>query len=123
MTQQNPICPKCKSVHAYPDGSLWTCPECFHEWNPEASASDDSDSDGEAGSSAKFLDVNGVQLENGDSVTTVKDLQLGKNTLKSGTKVKNIRLLDNPVNDHDISCKVDGHGSIYLKCSVVKKVK
>jgi protein PhnA len=120
MTQENPVCPKCNSVHAYPDGSLWTCPECFHEWNPEAAEAADSES---GGSTAKFLDVNGVQLENGDSVTTVKDLQLGKNTLKSGTKVKNIRLLDIPVNEHDISCKVDGHGSIYLKCSVVKKVK
>jgi len=42
-------------------------------------------------------------------------------TIKAGTKVKNIRLLDTPVNGHDISCKVDGHGSMYLKCSVVKK--
>jgi protein PhnA len=123
MTQQNPACPKCNSAHAYPDGSGFTCPECFHEWAPKESDEVDSDESGENESSAKFLDVNGVQLENGDSVTTTKDLQLGKSTLKSGTKVKNIRLLDIPVNEHDISCKVDGHGSIYLKCSVVKKVK
>ena len=60
-------------------------------------------------------------LKDGDSVTVAKDLKAGKGTIKAGTKVKNIRLLDEPVNGHDISCKVDGHGSMYLKCSVVKK--
>ena len=38
-----------------------------------------------------------------------------------GTKVKSISLLDDPVNGHDISCKIDGFGCIYLKCSVVWK--
>lgn len=70
---------------------------------------------------APFLDANGVQLQTGDSVTVIKDLKVGKAVIKSGTKVRNIRLLDEPVNDHDISCKIDGHGSMYLKCSVVKK--
>lgn len=70
-----------------------------------------------------FVDANGVPLENGDTVSVVKDLKLGKDTLKSGTKVKNIRLLDEPVDGHDISCKVPGFGSLYLKCSVVKKVQ
>lgn len=106
-------CPKCQSQYSYQDGSLWICPECFHEWSSEASEQSSDDN--------RFLDVNGNELQDGDSVTTVKDLKLGKNTLKAGTKVKGIRLLDDPVNGHDISCKVDGHGSIYLKCSVVKK--
>lgn len=70
-----------------------------------------------------YLDANGVQLQSGDTVSTIKDLKVGKDTIKSGTKVKNIRLLDDPVDGHDISCKVPGYGSMYLKCSVVKKVK
>lgn len=91
------------------------CPECFHEWSLEAL---DEESEQEA---PKFLDSNGAQLQDGDSVTVVKDLKAGKSVIKSGTKVRNIRLLDDPVNGHDISCKIDGHGSMYLKCSVVKK--
>lgn len=62
-------------------------------------------------------------MSNGDTVAVIKDLKLGKDTLKSGTKVKNIRLLDEPVDGHDISCKVPSFGSMYLKCSVVKKIK
>lgn len=107
-------CPKCNSPYGYPDGSLWICPECFHEWSLDGQESSEE--------APKFLDANGVQLQNGDTVAVIKDLKAGKTTLKSGTKVKNIRLLDDPVNDHDISCKIDGHGSMYLKCSVVKKV-
>ncbi|EQC47155.1 zinc ribbon domain-containing protein YjdM [Bacteriovorax sp. Seq25_V] len=113
MSDDNKPCPKCQSPYGYTDGSLWICPECFHEWSLEAVA--------EESDVPKFLDANGVQLVNGDSVTVIKDLKAGKSTIKSGTKVKNIRLLDEPVNDHDISCKIDGHGSMYLKCSVVKK--
>lgn len=113
-----PSCPSCKSPHAYPDGALWTCPECFHEWNPDAAVAESAEN---AGETAKFLDSNGAQLQNGDTVVTIKDLKVGKDTLKSGTKVKGIRLLDEPVNGHDISCKVGEFGSIYLKCSVVKK--
>lgn len=107
-------CPKCNSPYAYPDGELWVCPECFHEWSSQVS-------EGVEDSQERFLDVNGVVLNNGDSVTVVKDLKVGKSTIKSGTKVKNIRLLDVEVNGHDISCKIDGYGAMYLKCSVVKK--
>ena len=110
--EDNQTCPKCESPYGYTDGSLWICPECFHEWSLEATAEDDS---------PQFVDVNGNELKDGDSVTTVKDLKAGKSTIKAGTKVKNIKLLTEPVNDHDISCKIDGHGAMYLKCSVVKK--
>ncbi|MCP4914712.1 MAG: alkylphosphonate utilization protein [Oligoflexia bacterium] len=112
MSDENQPCPKCNSPYGYPDAALWVCPECFHEWSLDESIKVVE---------AKFLDANGNQLQDGDSVTTVKDLKAGKGTIKAGTKVKNIRLLDDPVNGHDISCKVDGHGSMYLKCSVVKK--
>lgn len=70
---------------------------------------------------SKFLDVNNVQLQTGDTVRVVKDLKVGSNTIKSGTKVKGIRLLNDPVDGHDIACKIDGFGSVYLKCSVVRK--
>ncbi len=120
VTTENPSCPKCHSAHAYPDGNLWICPECFEEWMPGEATDSPS---ALAENASAFLDVNGVTLVDGDAVSTVKDLKVGGSTLKAGTKVKNIRLLDTPVNGHDIACKVDGHGSIYLKCSVVKKIK
>lgn len=111
MNDEVQECPQCSSPYGYQDQHLWVCPECSHEWSLEDAES----------SEVKFLDANGVQLESGDTVRVVKDLKVGKGTIKSGTKVKNIRLLDEPVNDHDISCKLDGHGSVYLKCSVVRK--
>jgi protein PhnA len=109
-------CPKCQSPYAYFDGALWICPECAHEWSPAAAKEREAVSTG-----PKFRDANGVELKDGDTVRVVKDLKVGSDTLKSGTKVKGIRLLDEPVNGHDISCKVEAFGSIYLKCSVVRK--
>lgn len=118
-TDQNHQCPQCGSSHCYQDGTLWICPECFHEWTQSTRA----DAAAAPIEKPKFMDANGVPLQSGDTVITVKDLKVGSDTLKSGTKVKNIRLLDDPVDGHDISCKVDGFGSMYLKCSVVKKAK
>ena len=120
MSAENQSCPKCNSPYGYPDGNLWICPECFHEWTLQDTSADESTPGDEA---PQYLDANGVKLQDGDTVSTIKDLKLGKDTIKSGTKVKNIRLLTDPVDGHDISCKVEGYGSMYLKCSVVKKVK
>lgn len=117
MSTESLPCPKCQSPYGYPDGNLWICPECFHEWGLDENTEENNTS------IDKFVDVNGVELQDGDTVSTVKDLKAGKDTIKSGTKVKNIKLLAEPVNGHDISCKVPGHGSMYLKCSVVKKIK
>lgn len=117
MSDEAPVCPKCNSPHSYQDGNLWMCPECSHEWT----ANEVAEVEEEVATESSFLDANGVKLETGDTVRTIKDLKVGGDTLKSGTKVKNIRLLDVPINGHDISCKVDGFGSMYLKCSVVKK--
>lgn len=116
MTDDAQTCPKCSSPYGYQDRTLWVCPECAHEWSLAVAASEVA---AEVG--AKFRDANGVELQDGDTVRVVKDLKVGGDTLKSGTKVKGIRLLDEPVNDHDISCRVEGFGSIYLKCSVVRK--
>jgi protein PhnA len=80
-------------------------------------ASDDSND-----SVSVIRDSSGNILEDGDTVVVVKDLKVkGRPTsIKVGTKVRNIRLVrDN--GDHDIDCKVDGFGAMYLKSSVVKK--
>lgn len=115
MSTQEIKCPQCSSPYAYSDGHLMICPECGHEWSQEVLVSESLEGSG------SFVDANGTVLENGDTVTVIKDLKAGKDSIKSGTKVKGIRLLDEPVNGHDISCKVPGFGSMYLKCSVVKK--
>ncbi|MCG8614853.1 MAG: alkylphosphonate utilization protein [Desulfobacterales bacterium] len=115
MSDEQKDCPKCNSPYAYTDGILWICPECAHEWVADQAAEIASEE------APRFLDANGNPLKDGDTVTTVKDLKAGKDTMKLGTKVKNIKLLDDPVKGHDISCKIPGFGAMYLKCSVVKK--
>lgn len=111
--EDNKTCTKCNSPYAYFDGQLWVCPECFNEWSENEEIVEIQ--------TAQNLDAFGNPLVNGDSVTVIKDLKVGKDTIKSGTKVKSITILDEPVNGHEISCKIAGFGSIYLKFSVVKK--
>ena len=109
-----PNCPQCDSEYTYEDGQLFVCPMCAHEWTQE-----DEVARAEAGI---IRDANGNQLENGDSDTVIKDLKLNATTtIKQGTKAKNIRLIDEPVDGHDIACKIDGIGSLYLKSIYVKK--
>ena len=68
-------------------------------------------------------DAVGNVLQDGDSVTVIKDLKVkGASTpIKVGTKVKSIRLLHDATDEHDIDCKIDGFGAMKLKSSVVKK--
>ncbi|MBZ4200842.1 MAG: alkylphosphonate utilization protein [Methylotenera sp.] len=108
-----PNCPKCQSEFTYEDGDLYVCPECAHEWSKSAGA--------EQGDEQKVIkDANGNVLQDGDSVTVIKDLKVKGSSLvvKVGTKVKNIRLVDG---DHDIDCKIDGIGAMKLKSEFVKK--
>ncbi|MVP00643.1 zinc ribbon domain-containing protein YjdM [Paenibacillus lutrae] len=109
-----PNCPECNSTYTYEDGSLLVCPECAHEWNP-ASETEHNDSD------KVIKDANGNILNDGDSVSIIKDLKVkgSSSVLKIGTKVKNIRLVEG---DHDIDCKIDGFGAMKLKSEFVKKV-
>ena len=70
----------------------------------------------------KILDSNGNELTNGDSVIVIKDLPVkgSSKPIKSGTKIENIRLTDG--NDgHNINCKIEGFGSMFLKSEFVKK--
>jgi protein PhnA len=117
MSDSLPPCPQCQSVYAYEMGALLVCPECAHEWNPEEVAESFGMSDG------VVKDAMGNVLADGDTVTVIKDLKVKgyANSIKVGTKVRNIRLVD-ASNGHDIDCKVDGFGQMQLKSSVVKKV-
>jgi len=65
-------------------------------------------------------DANGNLLADGDSVTVIKDLKVkgSSSSLKIGTKVKSIRLVEG---DHNIDCKIDGFGQMKLKSEFVKK--
>ena len=107
-----PPCPQCASEYTYEDGDHFVCPECAHEWPQVAPV---------AGEDEKIVrDANGNVLQDGDSVTVIKDLKVkgSSSVLKVGTKVRNIRLVDG---DHDIDCKVDGVGPMGLKSEFVKK--
>lgn len=110
-----PPCPKCKCEYTYSNGSLMVCPECFHEWNPEEKTEEEA-----APADGKILDSNGNELQNGDTVVVIKDLPVkgSSKSVKAGTKVKNIKLVDG---DHNISAKVDGFGAMGLKSEFVRK--
>lgn len=109
-----PSCPKCNSEYTYEDRGLFVCPECGHEWTLESEKENSEDK-------KVVKDANGNILNDGDSVTIIKDLKVkgSSSPLKQGTKVKNIRLVDG---DHNIDCKIDGFGAMQLKSEFVKKL-
>lgn len=109
-----PNCPECGSAYTYEDGNMLVCPECAYEWTP--GSADESSED------TKIVkDANGNVLNDGDSVSVIKDLKIKgtSSVIKIGTKVKSIRLVDG---DHDIDCKIDGFGAMKLKSEFVKKI-
>lgn len=112
-------CPKCNSEFVYEDGNLWVCPECAHEWSIHAKTSNES-TEPEV---HVYKDANGNILQDGDTVTVIKDLKIkgSSSVVKVGTKVKNIRLVDG-ADGHDIACKIDGFGAMNLKSEFVKKI-
>ncbi|MEJ2789318.1 MULTISPECIES: zinc ribbon domain-containing protein YjdM [unclassified Pseudoxanthomonas] len=107
-----PPCPQCRSEYTYEDGVQLACPECGHEWSAGTALADDD--------ARVIKDANGNPLQDGDTVTVIKDLKVKGSSLvvKVGTKVKNIRLVDG---DHDIDCKIDGIGAMKLKSEFVRK--
>lgn len=110
-----PSCPKCNSEYTYEDGTMLVCPECAHEWSAAGESTDASDD-------VKVIkDSTGNVLQDGDTITVIKDLKVKGSSLvvKVGTKVKNIRLVEG---DHDIDCKIDGIGAMKLKSEFVRKV-
>ncbi len=108
-----PNCPQCNSEYTYENGNLLVCPECAHEWAPGAEASPEEEI-------RVVKDANGNILTDGDTVTVIKDLKVkgSSSSLKIGTKVKNIRLVDG---DHNIDCRIEGFGAMSLKSEYVKK--
>jgi len=108
-----PNCPNCGSAYTYEDGSVFVCPECAHEWTADDAAV--------AEESTVIRDANGNVLNDGDTITVIKDLKVKGTSLvvKQGTRVKGIRLVDG---DHDIDCKIDGLGAMKLKSEFVKKI-
>jgi len=108
-----PPCPQCGSEFTYQDGANLVCPECAHEWSTANEASADA--------VRVYRDAAGNVLQDGDTVTVIKDLKPkgSGGVIKQGTKVKNIRLVDS---DHDIDCKIDGFGAMSLKSEFVRKV-
>jgi protein PhnA len=91
---------------------MYVCPECGHEWKAQEEDLDVP---------KVFKDANGNILNDGDSVSVIKDLKVKGSSLvvKQGTKVKSIRLV---AGDHDIDCKIDGIGAMKLKSEFVKKI-
>lgn len=108
-----PPCPACQSPYTYEMDDKLVCPECSFEWKVDET---------EAASEDELIvkDANGNILNDGDSVVIIKDLPVkgAPKPIKSGTKVKSIRLVDG---DHNIDCKIDGFGSMALKSEFVKK--
>ena len=98
LRRENPVslpaCPKCNSEYTYEDGAQLICPECAYEWSADGSA--------EAAEDVKVIkDSVGNTLQDGDTVTVIKDLKVKGSSLvvKVGTKVTNIRLVDG---EHEI---------------------
>ena len=106
-------CPSCGSQYTYPLDALMVCPDCGLEWNPNEEVA-------EVAGELQVKDANGAVLANGDSVVVVKDLPVkgAPKSIKAGTKVKNIRLVEG---DHNIDCKIEGFGSMALKSEFVRK--
>lgn len=110
-----PKCAKCGSGYTYKDGVLYICPECGHEWAVQGEAKEES-------AQPVVKDAYGNILQDGDSVTIIKNIKVKGATsdLKAGVKVKHIRLVEE-VNGHNIEAKIPGFGTMMLKSEIVKK--
>ncbi|URQ92767.1 zinc ribbon domain-containing protein YjdM [Pseudoalteromonas sp. SCSIO 43101] len=107
-----PPCPRCNSEYVYEDQNNLVCPECAHEWDPNAVDTDDV---------INVKDANGTLLADGDKVTVAKDLKIkgSSQVIKIGTKAVIRRVLDKK--DHELDCKVDGVGEMMVTAKFVKK--
>lgn len=110
-----PNCPSCNSEYTYEDRGFYVCPECAHEWSMEAPENTKDQN--------VIKDSNGNILSEGDSVIVIKDLKVkgSSSAIKKGTKVKNIKLIYDSSDGHDIDCRIDGFGAMKLKSEFVKK--
>ncbi|MEI6628353.1 MAG: zinc ribbon domain-containing protein YjdM [Alphaproteobacteria bacterium] len=106
-------CPQCNMENTYQYGTNFVCADCAHEWPVEQSTETNDDI------GLIVRDANGNILSDGDAVVIIKDLKVKGSsiTLKMGTKVKSIRLVDG---DHEVDCKTD-MGQFMLKACFLKK--
>lgn len=110
-----PKCVKCNSEYTYENEGHFICSECGFEW-PCPNLNE------EKAVETFVKDAYGNILNNGDSVTIIKDIKVkgSATALKVGVKVKNIRIVEE-VNGHNIEAKVPGFGTMMLKSEIVKK--
>lgn len=110
-----PPCPDCSQENTYPDGALYVCADCGHEWSVHP-----AQESGDVPGTVTIRDANGNVLSDGDSVVLIKDLRVKGSsiTLKMGARIKSIRLVDG---DHEVDCRVDA-GNYMLKARYLKKV-
>ncbi|MGJ8537898.1 MAG: alkylphosphonate utilization protein [Parasphingopyxis sp.] len=99
------------------DDGAYVYDEASGEWiSPEEAAAKSA----AANATPEVRDAVGNRLEDGDSVTLIKDLKVkgAGQTLKRGTVVKTIRLTANP---EEIDCRTDGIKGLVLRTEFVKK--
>lgn len=115
MSTTLPVCPSCSQEYTYEDGQLYICPMCGQEWTKESQM--------EYEDSQLVRDSHGSILNDGDTITVIKDLKVkgSSDSIKKGTNIKSIRLIE-PVDGHDIECKIPGFGQMKLKSEFVKKI-
>ena len=99
--------------HMTKEDALSQAKEDYGVSNNDWSGSDES--------STPTLDCNGTALQNGDTVTLIKDLDVkgAGVTIKRGTTIKNISLTENP---EEIDCRTKEVKGLVLKTNFVKKV-
>ena len=116
MPHSTPACPQCGLENTYPDDANYVCPDCAHEWPIHAATDAPQD-----GGDSTVRDAHGNVLADGDAVILVKDLKVkgSSSTLKKGTKIQSIRLVDG-ADGHNVDCKTD-LGSLLLKSEFLKK--
>jgi protein PhnA len=96
------------------DNDDYVYDEATGEWRPASELA------AEAARAKEVRDAAGNVLEDGDSVTLIKDLKVkGTNTvIKQGTVIKSIRLTDNP---EEIDCRHDAVKGLVLRTEFVRK--
>ena len=106
-----PPCLNCHSDYVYQDQSLLVCPECGYEWSPEERVEDE----------VKVFDANGNVLEEGGKIILIKDLKVkgSSKVLKIGAKAVIKRIKEGK--DHQLDCRVDGAGDMFVSAHFVKK--
>ncbi len=89
------------------------------EWDEERGEFVPKNNSDQGASGVETKDSNGNVLAQGDAVMLIKDLDVKGSSLnlKRGTKIKNIKLIDDPDN---IECKV-GKSTLVLKACFLKK--